>query len=66
MTTQQAITLLDNLRKSVASVRTQNGDIALTGADHDNLREAINVLRCEHPEKSPESPATPPAEPAKT
>lgn len=66
MTIQQAITLLDNLRKSVASVRTQNGDITLTGADHDNLREAINVLKCEHPEKPPEPPAALPTEPAKT
>lgn len=51
MTLQQAIQTLDNLRRAVLTVSTQNGIVALSGADHDNLRDAINLLKEAHPEK---------------
>ena len=54
MTNNDAIQLLDNLRKAVLTVQGQNGPTALTGADHDNFREAVNVLRCALTPKPPE------------
>ena len=54
MTINEAISMLDNLRRTVLTVQGPNGPSALTGAAHDLYREAINVLRCEFGPKPPE------------
>ena len=48
MTTKEAINYLDNLRKAVLTVQGQSGPQAVSGADHDIWRDAVNVLKCEH------------------
>ena len=58
MTIPQAIQYLDNLRKIVLTVQGPNGPQACSGADHDIWRQAVDVLKCEHPEK-PEPPPAP-------
>lgn len=56
MTIQDAIQNLDNLRRAVLTVAGQNGPTALTGAEHDVLRQAVDVLRIEHPAQPAPAP----------
>ncbi len=67
MTPPEAIKYLDNLRRGVLTVQGPQGPQAVCGADHDIWRDAINVLKCEHPDQpkaANETPAPTPAKPA--
>lgn len=57
MKASEAVTYLDGLRRIVLTVQGPNGPQAASGADHDVWREAINVLRCEHPLEPPKPAA---------
>lgn len=46
MIVEEALAMVDNLRRSVLTVQgPQGGQVVLTGADHDQLRDAMNTIR---------------------
>ena len=47
MNPDQALQLIETFRQSVLTVQTERGPTALTGADHDNFRQAMEIVKAQ-------------------
>ena len=47
MTPEQALQVIETFRRSVLTVMLDKGSTALTGVDHDNLREAVGIVKAQ-------------------